>query len=165
MNSALQRAGTGVGEDLVALAKAHDGYMRDSDFGSEELRVLDPSTGAMLVRTPTIMEILDLMGLRNYKLPSDTAISELMELLGEMHTMDAVIEFYRHMAPAINAALARRPAPSGQEVPRGAIVDMRPDTAKKRAKKRKRAQLKRKKAVGSEESGLRRSPRVGNVSE
>ena len=162
-------------EEIVALAKAHDGYMRDSDFGSEELRVLDPSTGAMLVRTPTIMEILDLMGLRNYKLPSDTTISELMELLGEMHTMDAVIEFYRHMAPAINAALARRPAPSGQEVPRGAIVDMRPDTAKKRnaAKKRKRAQLKRKKAVGSEEcerrrsprSGPRRSPRVGNVSE
>ena len=45
----------------------------------------------------------------------------------------------------------------------------RPDAAKKR----KRAQLKRKKAVGSEEcerrrsprSGPRRSPRVGNVSE
>ena len=176
VNSALQRAGTGVGEDLVALAKAHDGYMRDSDFGSEELRVLDPSTGAMLVRTPTIMEILDLMGLRNYKLPSDTTISELMELLGEMHTMDAVIEFYRHMAPAINAALARRPAPSGQEVPRGAIVDMRSQRGAPRpdaAKKRKRAQLKRKKAVGSEEcerrrsprSGPRRSPRVGNVSE
>ena len=116
------------------------------------------------------------MGLRNYKLPSDTTISELMELLGEMHTMDAVIEFYRHMAPAINAALARRPAPSGQEVPRGAIVDMRSQRGASRpdaAKKRKRAQLKRKKAVGSEEcerrrsprSGPRRSPRVGNVSE
>ena len=76
----------------------------------------------------------------------------------------------------INAALARRPAPSGQEVPRGAIVDMRSQRGAPRpdaAKKRKRAQLKRKKAVGSEEcerrrsprSGPRRSPRVGNVSE
>ena len=77
--------------------------------------------------------------------------------------------FIKTRGREVDAALARRPAPSGQEVPRGAIVDMRPDAAKKR----KRTQLKRKKVVGSEEcerrrsprSGPRRSPRVGNVSE
>ena len=92
-----------------AAAKRHGGFARWVDKKAN-LPLLD-KRGNPLCAGPRIRELLRAMGhFEDFVVPLDATVTELARVMSEAHTQGVLYDFYRHMAPAIDAAVAAGPA-------------------------------------------------------
>ena len=81
--------------------------------------------GSPLAAVPEVRELFDLLGVfKDFLVPRDASISELADVLGEMHTQLVIRDFYAHMKEAIDEAVSSRSSGArNSNLGRGILID------------------------------------------